>query len=133
MKTLILEVAESRGICQSQIVDTEGTDKIWRSGAQTHIQDKAVARMGKRKGLRVGKVSCLMESEEKYTEMVECNCIAGTGKNCLQGKETSHAGISGKPQWVIAETNGGGYHSPGLLYQTLGDLYECSQYYLVNK
>ena len=54
-------------------MDTEGTDKIWRSGAQTHIQDKAVARMGKRKGLRVGKVSCLMESEEKYTEMVGCN------------------------------------------------------------
>ena len=73
MKTLILEVAKTRGICQSQIVDTEGTDKIWRSGAQTHIRDKVVARMGKRKGLRVGKVSCLMESEEKYTEMVGCN------------------------------------------------------------
>ena len=71
--------------------------------------------------------ACSLEEKSSVPELLVLE------KNCFQGKETRHAGMSGKLQGVIAETDGGGYQRPGLLYQTLDDLYECSQYYLVNK
>ena len=69
-------------------------------------------------------VACLflMMSDEKYADMGECNFSGGTEKNCFQSKETSHAGISRKAQWVIAETNGGDFYSLGTPWQTLSDL-----------
>ena len=54
-------------------------------------------------------------------------------KSCLQGMETSHARIPGKPLWVNTETNGSGYHSPGWLFEILSNLYLHFQSYLVNK
>ena len=44
-------------------------------------------------------------------------------KKCLQGMETSLAGIPGKALWVNSETNGGSYCSPGWLSEIFSDLY----------